>query len=104
MPETVATPHIWIDTDGRAWIDDANVKVIEVVLDHLAYGWSPDEIHFQHPHLSLGQIHAALAFYYDHQQEFDSLIEQSLKQADALAAAAHDSPGRRRLGALGRLP
>ena len=54
-------------------------------------------------HLSLGQIHAALSYYFDHQEEFDRLIEQSLKRADALAAAAQDSPGRRRLRAQGKL-
>jgi hypothetical protein len=65
-------------------------------LDHIANGWSADEIHVQHQHLSLGQIHAALSYYFDHQQEFDRLIEQSVQRVDALAAAAQDSPGRRR--------
>ena len=96
--------HIHRDAEGRAWIDDTNVKVIEVALDHLACGWSADEIQVQHPHLSLAQIHAALAFYFDHQPEFDGLIEQSLQRAEALAAAAQDSPGRRRLRTLGKLP
>jgi uncharacterized protein (DUF433 family) len=95
--------HIHRDAEGRAWIDDTNVKVIEVILDHIAYGWSADEIHVQHPHLSLGQIHAALSHYFDHQPEYDSLIEQSLEQANQLAAAAQDSPGRRRLRAMGKL-
>jgi hypothetical protein len=40
----IAHPHIRLDEQGIAWIDDANVKVIEVVLDRLAYGWSPEEI------------------------------------------------------------
>ena len=66
---TIAPPHIRRDDRGAAWIDETNVKVIEVVLDRLAYGWSPEEIHFQHPDLSLAQIHAALAYYYDHQDE-----------------------------------
>jgi uncharacterized protein (DUF433 family) len=95
--------HIHRDAEGRTWIDDTNVKVIEVALDHIAYGWSADEIHFQHPHLSLGQIHAALSYYYDHQLEFDKLIEQSRARAGALAGAAQDSPGRRRLRAAGKL-
>ena len=95
--------HIHRDAEGRAWIDDTNIKVIEVALDHIAYGWSADEIHVQHPDLSLGQIHAALSFYFDHQEEFDHLIAQSLERANARAATAHDSPGRRRLRALGKL-
>jgi len=103
MNAVETSSHIHSDTEGRAWIDDTNVKVIEVALDHLANGWSADEIHVQQPHLSLEQIHAALSFYFDHQQEFDRLIEQSLERADALAAAAQDSPGRRRLRTLGKL-
>lgn len=103
MPETVATPHVWTDAEGRAWIDKTNVKVIEVVLDHLAYGWSPEEMHYQHPHLSLAQIHAALAYYFDHQAEFDKQIEASLKNAEQLAAASKDSPLRQRLWRLGKL-
>jgi uncharacterized protein (DUF433 family) len=103
MNAVETSSHIHRDADGRAWIDDTNVKVVEVVLDHIAYGWSADEIHVQHPHLSLGQIHAALSFYFDHQPEFDHLIEQSLERANARAAAAQDSPCRRRLRALGKL-
>lgn len=100
----VINPHINIDERGVAWIDDSNVKVIEVVLDTLAHGSSPEEIHFQHPHLSLAQIHAALAYYYDHQDALDQAIEQRLQRIDALAAQAGDSPLRRRLRTLGKRP
>jgi len=96
-------PHIRTDEQGRAWIDDTNVKVIEVVLDHIAYGWSAEEIHAQHPHLSLSQIYAALGYYYDHQAEFDDQIEKSRRRADALATQVADSPVRRRLRAAGKL-
>lgn len=43
------TTQIEIDGEGVAWIGGTRVKVIEVVLDKIAYGWSPEEIHFQHP-------------------------------------------------------
>src|ERR1700689_5301775 len=103
MNAVETSSHIHRDAEGRAWIDDTNVKVIEVALDHIAYGWSADEIHVQHPQLSLGQIHAALSFYFDHQQEFDRRIEASLQEADRLAAESKDSPLRRRLRLLGKL-
>lgn len=95
LMSSVATTHIEIDDRGVAWITDANTKVIEVVLDRVAYGWSPEEIHFQHPTLSLAQIHAALTYYYDHQAELDAEIVRQLKEVEALAEAAKDSPGRR---------
>jgi hypothetical protein len=79
------------------------VKVIEVVLDKLAHGWSPEEIHFQHSHLSLAQIHAALSYYYDNQQTFEATIERQLQAIEAMAAQASDSPFRKRLRAMGKL-
>jgi uncharacterized protein (DUF433 family) len=100
---TVETAHIHCDSRGVAWIDDTNVKVIEVALDRIAYGMSPEEIHFQHPHLSLAQIHAALSYYYDHQDEFDAEIERQLREVETLAARVTDSPVRRRLRAAGKL-
>ena len=103
MPKTV-TAHIHLDERGVAWVDDTNVKVIEVVLDKLAYGWSPEEIHFQHPDLSMAQIHAALSYYYDHQLAFDAEIERQLREVEALRAQAEDSPVRQRLRSLGKLP
>src|SRR2546423_14706496 len=103
MAETVTSPHVWIDEDGRAWIDKTNVKIIEVVLDHLAYGWSPEEMHYQHPHLSLAQIYAAMAYYYDHKVDIDTQIESGLARATALAEQSKDSPVRQRLRKMGKL-
>jgi len=103
MPKTT-TAHIHLDNRGRAWIDDTNTKVIEVVLDKLANGSSPEEIHFQHAHLSMAQIHAALSYYYDHQAEFDAEIERQVKEYDELRAKVEDSPIRQRLRAMGKLP
>jgi uncharacterized protein (DUF433 family) len=102
---TGVAPHIWIDQKGLAWIDDTNVKVIEIVRDRRAYGSSADEMHAQYPHLSLAQLHAALAYYYDHQEAFDQEIEQELVEIDAMAAKANaDSPLVKRLRAQKSLP
>lgn len=103
MSPVTENSHILIDREGRAWIDDSNVKVIEVVLDHLAYGWSPEEIRRQHSRLALGQIYAALSYYHDHRAAFDEQIEASLKAAENAAKEGFDSPIRRRLQDLGRL-
>jgi uncharacterized protein (DUF433 family) len=50
------------------------VKLIEVVLDKIAYGSSPEEIHFQHLNLSLAQIYGALTYYYENQGKVDEQI------------------------------
>lgn len=102
---TIATAPIEIDDDGVAWIIGANTKVIEVALDHLAHGWSPEEIYFQHyGQMSLAQIHAALSYYYQHQREFDSEIKRQVEEVKRLRDEAGLSPGRRRLRAQRLLP
>ena len=102
--QAIQTSHIYLDEEGRAWIDDTNTKVIEVVLDKLAYGWSPEEIHHQHyGQLSMSQIHAALSYYYDHQAEMDAEIDRQDKEIEALMEKAKDSPLRKQLREMGKL-
>jgi hypothetical protein len=43
---TVLETHIEIDERGVPWIARANTKVIEVALDRIAEGWSPEEFIF----------------------------------------------------------
>jgi uncharacterized protein (DUF433 family) len=82
------TAHISLEERGVAWIDDTNTKVIEVVLDKLAFQWSPEAIHIQHPHLPLARIYAALAYYYDHKDAIDEQIRVEEEYARQLEAAA----------------
>jgi uncharacterized protein (DUF433 family) len=102
--QPVPESHIWLDERGRAWIDDTNIKVIEVVLDKVAYGMSPEEIHQEYPYLSLAQIHAAFTYYYDHKDHVDSEIERQVREFDEMKARAGESPFRKRMRAEGRLP
>jgi uncharacterized protein (DUF433 family) len=95
-------PHIRLDEQARPWVDDTNVKVIEVVLDHLAYGWNAETIQENHPHLSLAQVYAALAWYYDHQTEMDEELERQDERIRALRSASGQSSLQRRLAAQRR--
>lgn len=74
--------HIILNEANVPLIAGTTMKVIELVLDYKAYGWSPEELHFQHPYLSLGQIYSALAYYWDHQAELDQDIEQRLEMIE----------------------
>lgn len=96
------TTRIEVDAAGVAWIAGANTKVIEIVLDRIAHGWSPEEIHFQHVHLSLAQIHAALAYYYENQEHLDALIRTSVEDSDRHAAPGEASPLQSKLRAIAR--
>jgi uncharacterized protein (DUF433 family) len=110
MSTTVETPtqpqlqsHIRFDGQGRPWIDDTNVKVIEVVMDRLC-GLTPEDICDAYPgSFTLAQVHSAVAYSYDHQAEFDAEIKRQWEEIDRLRAESLNSPGRQRLRALGKL-
>jgi uncharacterized protein (DUF433 family) len=97
MAVTEGTSHVRVDANGVAWVDDTRVKVIEVVLDQLAYGWTAEEMHLYQPHLSLAQIHSALAYYYDHQKELDAEIRRRAMQVDELRERFEDKALREKL-------
>ena len=98
----VFTTQIELDDRGVAWIASTRVKVIEVVLDKIAHGWSPEEIHFQHPNLSLAQVYGALTYYYENQEKLDQQMAEDLKESDELSAQLSDPKFRRKLAALKR--
>ena len=97
MANAVLTTQIELDDRGIASMGGTRTKVTEVVLDKIAYGWSPEEIHFQHPHLALSQIHAALAYYYENQIELDAQIRLGLGESGKLTALVSDADFRGRL-------
>ena len=98
----VISTLIDLDDTGIAWIHGTRIKVIEVAVDKVAHGSSPEEIHFQYPHLSLAQVHAALAYYYEHQSELDAEIQRRWQWVNDMAASENESPLKRRLRELSR--
>ncbi|MEW6107729.1 MAG: DUF433 domain-containing protein [Nitrospirota bacterium] len=74
-----AYEHIEVDSKGVPFISGTTMKVIELLVEKLAHGWSAEELHFQHPHLTLGQIYSALAYYADHQEAIEKDMERRLQ-------------------------
>lgn len=73
----VTTTHIWLDDRGVAWIDDTNVKVIEVAAEWRYTRMTPEEMvqqHYGKPNLA--QVFAALSYYAEHQPEFDAEMDR----------------------------
>ncbi len=105
---TVEYAHITIGPDGVPVLAGSRVKVVEIVLDHLAHGSDAQEIHREFPHLSLGEIHSALAYYYDHQGELDADIARRMARSEELRAKSEStlgpSPLKVKLKAKGLLP
>jgi uncharacterized protein (DUF433 family) len=100
--KSVAYPHIEIDADGVPCVAGTRTKVVEIVLAHLSYSWDAEEIHRQHPDLSLAVIHSALAFYYDNQAEIDKDIERRMRDEARILAEIERSPIQLRLRAAKR--
>lgn len=76
--------HIVLNQAGVPIIEGTNTKIVEIVTEMKAYGWSPEEIHFQHKYLSLGQIYSALAYYWDNADEIDRDIKDRLARIEAI--------------------
>src|SRR5437588_10322163 len=101
MNPATSYPHIEQRADGQLWLNGTQTKVVEVVLDRLAHHWDADEIQRQHPHLTLGQIHSSLAYYHDHQDEMDQIIEKQLQEVSRLRAQQGESILRAKLRTKG---
>jgi uncharacterized protein (DUF433 family) len=93
--------HITLDQAGVPVIAGTNMKVVELVLEKNAYGWSPEELYFQHPYLTLGQIYSALAYYWDHRDELDKDIERRLEFVNGIQRLMKPTPLVARLKAKG---
>ena len=100
MARATVYEHVVIGEAGVPVIAGTSVTVVELVLETVAYGRGPDELQFQHPHLTLGQIHSALAYYWDHKEELDADMARRRAFAEEMERAApRDDPLRARLRA-----
>ena len=60
---------------GRPAIDHTRVRVLNIVY-LLKEGYRPERMLEQYSDLNLAQVHAALAYYYDHQDEIEGYIKE----------------------------
>lgn len=59
-------------SDGSPTIEGTGIRVKDVATAYEHSGYDPDEITQLYPDLSLGDVHRALAYYYDHIDELRS--------------------------------
>jgi uncharacterized protein (DUF433 family) len=60
--------------EGRPKIAGTGVTVMRIAGWH-NQGWIPEEIAANYQHISLAQVHAALAYYHANKEEIDADIE-----------------------------
>jgi uncharacterized protein (DUF433 family) len=80
-----------IDSDpgkcgGKPCIAGTRIRVQDVYVWHELRGRSPEEIAADFPQLSLGQVHAALAYYHDHRDEIQSAVNSEREWAEQMKA------------------
>jgi len=88
---TTEYKHILLDDRQVSFIKGTSMKVVELVTSVQAYGWSPEELHFQYPHLSMSQIYSALAYYWEHKAEIDADMKRRFEYSEKLRQDAGES-------------
>jgi uncharacterized protein (DUF433 family) len=64
------------------------ITVADVAIWYERMGMSPDEIVSEYPTITLSDVHAALAYYFDHRDEVDQEIQNGEEFAEKLRAGA----------------
>jgi uncharacterized protein (DUF433 family) len=76
---------------GRPRIDGHRITVEDVAIWHERMGMSPDEIVSSRPTITLSDVHAALAYYYENRERIDADIEEGAKFVAEMRAKAGPS-------------
>jgi uncharacterized protein (DUF433 family) len=83
--------HICVDDRGIAYIAGTRIKVRHIVVERNVWHKSPEEIQKEYPSLSLAQVYAALAYYYDQKDRIDAEIAEADQYAEQMHAS-HPNP------------
>ena len=84
MAQDITYPHVTFNTQGTPCIDGTRHRVIDIVADHVAHGYSAAQIVEHSPDLTPAHVHAALAYYYDHQDAMDAALLASYRATEHL--------------------
>lgn len=71
---------------GKPRIDGHRITVADVAIWYERMGMSPDEIVSTYPTITLSDVHAALAYYYEHRERIDAEIREGEEAAEKLRA------------------
>ena len=88
MP-SIISEHIQITPDvcgGKPRITGHRIRVQDIVIWYEHLNMSPDDIIYHYPSLTLADVHAALAYYYDHIEEIRREIRESQEFSQQISA------------------
>src|SRR4051812_24521092 len=84
----VSTPGV---CGGRPRIDGHRITVEDIAIWHDRMGNSPDEIVSGHPSITLADVYAALAYYYENRECIDQAIRDGQRFAEEMKSQAPPS-------------
>ncbi len=70
----------------RPYIAGTRVRVQDIVIDHERFGQSAEEIAQGFDHVSIAQVHGALAYFFENRD----FVWQCIRDDEAYAASARD--------------
>ena len=101
--EPVTAKHIEASPDkcgGKPCIAGTRIRVWDVYVAHELRGESPDQITSQYDGITLADVHAALAYYFDHKAEIDAQMQEADERVEALKKATGPGPLARKLASM----
>ena len=77
-----AWPFIEVDEAGSPTIPTKGLKVLQLVREHLAYGWNAEQLRRQHLHLSRRSTWCG--YYYENRAECDEMLHRDDQRLETL--------------------
>ena len=82
---------------GKPCVAGTRIRVWDIYVHHEVRGMTPDEIVAQYPVLSLADVHAAMAYYWDNREAIDRQMKDADEFVDQPNAATGPGPLERKL-------
>jgi uncharacterized protein (DUF433 family) len=85
MPVEATYPHIVKEPGQSARLEGhSRTRVAMIVADYVWRGWSAEEIalKYPYPYLTPAEVHAAMAYYFDHREEIDQELSAEYRDVD----------------------
>ena len=73
---------------GKPRIAGHRIRVQDIYVCHELRGMTPDEIVRAYPTITLADVHAALAYYWDHREEIQRQMKEDEEFVESLRAQA----------------
>ena len=101
--ETQVATHVDVRKNqagqDRAFVMGTRTRVQDIYALSEIHGLTPDQIVEQLPHLTLGQVHAALAYYFDHREQIQNELREDEQFIDLMRRQTGPGPLEQRLNA-----